>query len=67
MASAGFELVDALDGAKIDGVDGEAVEGVSGERDDMAAAETVGDVANERGLGFVGMDAEGFGRQSTGS
>jgi hypothetical protein len=63
VASAGFELVDAIDGAEIDGVDGETVEGVGGERDDVAAAEAVGDVGDESGFGLVGMDAESFGRQ----
>ena len=63
VAGAGFELVDAVDGAEIDGVDGEAVEGVGGESDDVAAVEAVGDVVDERWLGLVGMDAEGFGRQ----
>jgi hypothetical protein len=60
VAGAGFELVDALDGAEIDGVDGETVEGVGGESDDVAAVEAGGDVLDERGLGFVGMDAERF-------
>ena len=67
MAGASFELVDAFDGAKIDGVDGEAVEGVGGERDHVAAVEAGGDVVNERGLGLVGMDTEGLGRQNSGS
>ena len=39
VAGAGFDLVDAIDGAEIDGVDGEAVEGVGGQRDDVAAVE----------------------------
>jgi hypothetical protein len=67
VAGTGFQFVDAVDCAKIDRVDGEAVEGVGGERDDVATIETVGYVANERGLGLVGMDTEGFGRQSAGS
>ena len=64
VAGAGFDLVDAVDGAEIDGVDGEAVEGVGGEGDDVAAVEAGDDVVDERGLGFVGMDAESFGRQN---
>ena len=36
---AGFDLVDALDGAEIDGVDGEAVEGVGGQSDNVALCE----------------------------
>ena len=60
MPGTGFQFVDAVDRAKIDRVDGEAIEGVGGERDDVAAIETVGHVANERGLGLVGMDTEGF-------
>ena len=67
MAGASLDLVDAFDGAEIDGVDGEAVEGVGGERDDVAAVEAGGDVVDECGLGLVGMDAEGFGRQISGS
>jgi hypothetical protein len=64
VASAGLEFVDAVDGLEIDGIDGETVEGVGGEGDDVAAAKAGDDVADERGLGFVGMDAEGFGRQN---
>ena len=64
MAGAGLELVDAIDGVKINGVDGEAVEGVGGEGDDVAAVEAVSNVADERGLWLVGMDAESFGRQN---
>ena len=67
MAGASFDLVDSFDGAEIDWVDGEAVEGVGGERDDVAGIEAGGDVVDERGLGLVGMDAEGFGRQICGS
>ena len=64
VAGAGFDLVDAVDGAEIDGIDGEAVEGVGGQRDDVAAVEAGDDVVDERGLGLVGMNAEGFGRQN---
>ena len=67
MAGAGFELVDAVDGAEIDGIDGEAIEGVGWEGDDVAAVEAGDDLVDERGFGFVGMDAEGFGRQNSGS
>jgi hypothetical protein len=67
VAGAGFELVDAVDGGEIDRVDGEAVEGVGGQGDDVAAVEAVGYIANERWLGIVGMDADGFGRQNSGS
>ena len=63
VAGTGFELIDAIDGAEIDGVDGETVEGVGGERDDVAAIETGDDTVDEGGFGFVGMNAEGFGRQ----
>ena len=64
VAGAGFDLVDAVDGAEIDGVDGEAVEGVGGQRDDVAGGEAFDDVGDEVGFGFVGMDAEDLGRQS---
>src|SRR5216683_1430493 len=64
MAGAGLELVDALDGPEIDRVDGEAVERVRGKGDDMAAVEAGGDVTDQRGLGLVGMDTKGFGRQN---
>jgi hypothetical protein len=63
VAGAGFELVDAIDGAEIDRIDGEAVEGVGGESDDVAGVETVGDVFDERWLRLVGMDTESFGGQ----
>ena len=63
VAGTSFDLVDAIDGAEIDGVDGEAIEGVGGQGDYVAAAEAVGDVGDERRLGLVGMDAEGFCRQ----
>jgi hypothetical protein len=63
VAGAGFDFVDAFDGAEIDGIDSEAVEGVGGEGDDLAAAEAGDDVVDERGLGLVGMDTKGFGRQ----
>ena len=63
VTGASFNFVDAFDGAEIDRVDGEAVEGVGGKGDDVTAVEAVDDVVDERGLGFVGMDAEGFGRQ----
>ena len=64
MAGAGLDLVDAFDGAEIDGVDGETVEGVGGKGYDVAAAEAGDDVVDESGLGLVGMDAKGFGRQN---
>jgi hypothetical protein len=67
VAGAGFELVDAFDGAEIDGVDGQAVEGVGGERDDVAAVKAGCDVVNERRLRLVGMNTESFGRQNSGS
>jgi len=60
VAGAGLDLVDAIDGAEIDGVDCESVEGVGGESDDITAVEAVGDVGDERRLGFVGMDSESF-------
>ena len=63
MAGASFDFVDAFDGAEIDRVDGEAVESVGGEGDYVAAVEAGDDVVDERGFGFFGMDAEGFGRQ----
>ena len=61
VAGAGFELVDAVDGAEIYGVDGEAVEGVGGERGDVAGVEAVDDAVDQVWLGLVGMDAEDFG------
>ena len=63
VAGAGFDLVDAVDGAQIDGVDGEAVKGVGRERDDVAAIKARDDVVDERWFGFVGVDTESFGRQ----
>ena len=63
MAGAGLEFVDAVDGPQIDRIDGEAVEGIGGERHNVAAAEAGGYVADERRLGLVGMDTQGFGRQ----
>jgi hypothetical protein len=67
VAGTGFEFVDAIDGSEIDGVDGETVEGVGWKRYDVAAVETGDDTVDESWLGFIGMDAEGFGRQSAGS
>jgi len=64
VAGAGFEFVDAVDGAEIDGVDGEAVEGIGGEGHDVAAIETGDDLIDELGLGLVGMNAEDFSRQN---
>ena len=64
MAGAGFDLVDAVDGAEIDGVDGEAVEGVGGESDDVARVEAIDDGGDVGGFGFVGVDAENLSRQS---
>ncbi len=63
MAGAGFDVVDAVDGAEIDGVDGEAVEGVGGEGDDVAGVEAVDDAADVLGFGLVGVDTEDLGRQ----
>jgi hypothetical protein len=57
VARAGFELVDAVDGAEIDGVDGKAVEGVGGQRGDVAGVEAFGDMLDQCGLGFVWIDA----------
>jgi hypothetical protein len=67
VAGAGFEFVDAIDGSEIDGVDGETVEGVGRECYDVATVEAGDDTVDESWLGFVGMDAEGFGRQNSGS
>jgi len=67
VAGAGFELVDAIDGAEIDGVDGKAIEGVRGQCDNIAVVEAGGDVADERWLWLVGMDTESFCRQNSGS
>jgi len=64
VAGAGLELVDAFDGAEIDRVDSEAVEGVGGKGDDVTAVEAGDDVVDECGLGLVGMDTKGFGRQN---
>ncbi len=64
MTSTGFELVDALDGAEIDWVDGEAIEGVGWERDDVTGVEAGDDIVDQCWLGFVGMNAECFGRQN---
>jgi hypothetical protein len=64
VAGAGFEIVDALDGAEIDGVYGEAVEGARRQRDDVAAVEAGDDLVDELGFGFVGVNEEGFSRQS---
>ena len=63
MAGAGFDVVDAIDGAEIDGVDGEAVEGVGRESDDVAAVETVDDAADVLRFGLVGVDTENLGVQ----
>ena len=64
VAGAGFEVVDAVDGAEVYGVDGEAVERVGGERGDFAFLQAVDDVADEVGFGFVGVDAEHFSDQA---
>jgi len=64
VAGTGFDVVDALDGAEVDGVDGEAVEGASGQRDDVAAVEAGDDLVDKLRFGFVGMNEEGFSRQS---
>jgi hypothetical protein len=63
MAGASFNFVDAFDCPEIDGIDGETVEGVRGKGDDVATVEAGDDIVDERGLGLVGMDTEGFGRQ----
>jgi hypothetical protein len=63
VAGASFNFVDAFDGPEINRIDGEAVEGVGGKGDDLATAEASDNVVDERGLGLVGMDTEGFGRQ----
>jgi hypothetical protein len=58
MAGAGFEVVDAVDGAEIYGVDGETVEGVGGKRDDLAGFECVYDTQDEVWFGLLGMNAK---------
>jgi hypothetical protein len=63
VAGAGFDVVDAIDGAEIDGVDGEAVEGVGGESDDVAAVEAVDDAADVLRFGLVGVNSENLGGQ----
>jgi hypothetical protein len=63
VAGAGFEVIDALNGAEIDGVDCEAVEGTRGKRDYVATVEAADNLINELGLWFVGMDEENFSRQ----
>jgi len=63
VAGASFNFVDAIDGAEINGVDRETVEGVGRQSNDLAAVKALYDSVDERGLGFVGMDTEGFGRQ----
>jgi len=54
VAGAGFDLVDAFDGAEIDGVDGEAVEGVGGQGGDGALGERGDDLGDAIGFGFLG-------------
>ena len=58
MAGAGFEVVDAVDGAEIYGVDGETVEGVGGQRDDLAGFECVDDTQHEVRLWLLRMNAK---------
>lgn len=65
VAGAGFELVDAVDGAEIDRIDGEPVEGVRGQSDNVAVVKTGGNIVDERGLWLVGMDTESFCRQNS--
>jgi hypothetical protein len=64
VASAGLDVVDAIDGVEIDGIDGEAVEGVGGQGDDVAGVETGDNLRDELRFGFVGVNAEDLSRQS---
>ena len=61
VAGAGFELVDAVDGAEVYGVDGQSVKGVGGQGGYVAGVEAVDDAVDERGFGLIGIDAEDFG------
>jgi hypothetical protein len=63
VASAGLDLVDAVDSAEIDGIDGEAVKGVGGQGGDGAGGEGVDDLGDAIGLWVGGMDDEDLGRQ----
>ena len=60
VAGAGFEVVDAIDGAEIYGIDGEAVEGVSRQGGHFAGVEAINDAGDQCVFGFVGVDAKKF-------
>ncbi len=61
---AGLDLVDLLHGVQVHRVHGQAVKGVGRQRDHTAFAQAGDDVIDPVWLGFIGMNAQNFRRQS---